>query len=251
MVTVIRPLRVLDACCGAGGATTGYRRVGAHVTGVDDKAQPDYCGDEFIKTDAIRFIRDHGSRFDFIHASWPCQASSALTKGTNRGRDYPQLIPAGRAAMESTGRPWVIENVAGAPIRKDLMLCGEMFGLGVIRHRFFEFGGGAGVVQPTHPIHRGRVSGMRHGEWFEGPYFQVYGTGGGKGSVTEWRDAMGIDWTWNRKSLAEAIPPAYTEFIGRSLRIDRVVRPYRSHALCIHPPTPGGRARCRKTEPKG
>jgi DNA (cytosine-5)-methyltransferase 1 len=107
----------------------------------------------------------------------------------------------------------VIENVAGAPIRRDLVLCGEMFGLSVIRHRFFELGGWT-ADRPEHRKHRGRVAGMRHGEWFTGPYFAVYGDGGGKGSVAQWQEAMGIDWTDVRKEIAEAIPPAYTEFIG-------------------------------------
>jgi hypothetical protein len=95
-----------------------------------------------------------------------------------------------------------------------LMLCGEMFGLAVIRHRIFESPWAYAIEQPRHVKHRGRVAGMRHGEWFEGPYFQVYGEGGGKGTVAQWRQAMSIDWTWNRKSIAEAIPPAYMEYIG-------------------------------------
>ncbi|MEQ4716075.1 hypothetical protein [Nonomuraea sp. B19D2] len=107
----------------------------------------------------------------------------------------------------------MMENVAGAPIRMDLRLCGEMFGLAVIRHRFFEIEGFR-LDQPTHPRHRGRVSGFRHGVWHVGPYFAVYGEGGGKGSVAEWQEAMGIDWTDVRRELAEAIPPAYTRFIG-------------------------------------
>jgi DNA (cytosine-5)-methyltransferase 1 len=112
--------------------------------------------------------------------------------------------------------PFVIENVQGSAVRRDLTLCGEMFGLAVIRHRYFEVEG-LPVVQPAHIKHRGRVAGMRHGEWFTGPYFAVYGDGGGKGSVAQWREAMGIDWTWNRKEIAEAIPPAYTEYVGRQL----------------------------------
>jgi DNA (cytosine-5)-methyltransferase 1 len=118
--------------------------------------------------------------------------------------------------MRATHRPWVIENVAGAPIRKDLTLCGEMFGLSVIRHRFFEIDGFA-VTELSHPTHRGRVSGWRHGEWFDGPYVAVYGKGGGKGTVARWQDAMGIHWTSVRKELAEAIPPAYTGHIGHDL----------------------------------
>jgi DNA (cytosine-5)-methyltransferase 1 len=143
-----------------------------------------------------------------------------LTKGTNKGRVYPQLIPATREALRATGRPYVIENVAGAPIRKDLMLCGETFSLAVIRHRYFEFDDETRPrhpVQPPHLRHRGRVAGMRHGQWFTGPYFAVYGEGGGKGTVAQWQQAMGIDWTDDRKNLAEALPPAYTEYLGMQL----------------------------------
>lgn len=206
--------RLLNICCGVGGCTRGYQLAGWHVTGVDIAPQPDYCGDVFIQGDGIEFLLEHGHEYDFIHASWPCQAGCTLTAGTNQGRLYPQLIPAGREAMLATGRPWVIENVAGAPIRKDLMLCGEMFGLGVIRHRFFETHGW-NPTQPQHLKHRGRVAGMRHGQWFTGPYFAVYGEGGGKGTVAQWQQAMGIDWTDNRKSIAEAIPPAYGLELGR------------------------------------
>ncbi len=209
-------LKLLDACCGVGGATRGYMNSGFHVTGVDINPQPDYCGDIFIQGDAIEYIREYGYQYDFIHVSWPCQAYSTLTKGTNYGLKYPDLIQLGRQVMRESGRPWVIENVAGAPIRKDLMLCGEMFGLGVIRHRFFEISG-VEIPNPIHLRHRGRVAGMRHGVWYQGPYFAVYGEGGGKGTVPEWQTAMGIDWTDNRKSIAEAIPPAYTELIGRNI----------------------------------
>lgn len=209
--------RMLDAYCCAGGATRGYQQAGFHVTGVDIDPQPNYCGDEFVQGDAVEFIREHGHEFDFIHTSPPCQAGCTLTAGTNKGRVYPQLIPATRDALGAVGRPYVIENVAGAPIRKDQMLCGEMFGLGVIRHRFFEFGAGTCRSLIHHPKHRGRVAGMRHGEWFEGPYFAVYGEGGGKGTVAQWQAAMGIDWTDVRKEIAEAIPPAYALHIGRAV----------------------------------
>jgi hypothetical protein len=104
----------------------------------------------------------------------------------------------------------------GAKIRKDVTLCGEMFGLEVLRHRHFELGGWS-MKQPPHVPHRGRVKGWRHGEYFDGPYFAVYGDGGGKGSVAEWQRAMGIDWTSDKVELAEAIPPAYTELIGREM----------------------------------
>lgn len=211
-------LRLLDAYCCAGGATRGYQDAGWHVTGVDIDAQPNYCGDEFVQGDAVAFIREHGREFDAIHTGPPCQDGCTLTAGTNAGRfAYPQLIPATRAALESTGRPWLIENPPGrAPMRRDVMLCGEMFGLKVIRHRNFELGGWT-LDQPPHLPHRGRVAGMRHGRWYTGPYFAVYGAGGGKGTVPEWQDAMGIPWTDQRRELAEAIPPAYTRLLGTAL----------------------------------
>lgn len=91
-------------------------------------------------------------------------------------------------------------------MRVDLTLCGEMFGLRVIRHRNFEAGGGLLLDQPPHVPHRGRVAGYRHGQRYDGHYFQVYGSGGGKGSVPEWQQAMGIHWTDVRREIAEAIP---------------------------------------------
>lgn len=215
-VSSARQLRVLDAFCGAGGASRGYQLAGFHVTGVDIEPQPNYIGDDFHQGDAIEYIDEHGSKFDFVHSSPPCQSSSALTKGTNKGREYPQLIPPTRAALLSTGRPWVIENVSGAPIRRDITLCGEMFGLAVLRHRHFEFGN-ASFPPPVHRAHRGRVAGMRHSVWYEGPYFAVYGEGGGKGSVAQWQQAMDIHWTDVRKEIAEAIPPAFTHWIGTQL----------------------------------
>jgi len=204
--------KLLDLFCGAGGAGRGYMDAGFDVTGVDIEPQPDYPG-AFIQGDAIAFLAAHGHEFDAIHASPPCQASSALTKGTNKGREYLNLIPATRALLALHDVPTVIENVQGSDLRRDLTLCGEMFGLGVIRHRYFEVSGFTAMA-PEHKAHRGRVAGWRHGEWFDGPYFAVYGEGGGKGTVAQWQVAMGIDWTSNRKSIAEAIPPAYTRYIG-------------------------------------
>jgi hypothetical protein len=92
-----------------------------------------------------------------------------------------------------------------------------MFSLGVIRHRNFELGGWT-MPQPPHVKHRGRVRGMRHGQWFDGPYVAAYGDGGGKATIAEMQQAMGIDWTDVREELTEAIPPAYTEHIGRAFQ---------------------------------
>lgn len=209
-------MKLLDLFCGAGGATRGYQQAGFHVTGVDINPQPDYIGDTFHQADALTYLTNHWHQYDAIHASPPCQASTALTKGTNRGRVYVNLIPATRELFNQLPIPTVIENVQGSDLRRDLTLCGEMFGLGVIRHRYFELDGWT-MPPPAHKPHRGRVRGYRHGQWFDGPYVAVYGEGGGKGSVAEWQEAMGIDWTSNRKSIAEAIPPAYTAHIGRHL----------------------------------
>lgn len=193
----------------------GYHRAGFEVVGVDIDPQPDYPF-ELHRADALEYLVDYGLEFDAIHASPPCQASSALTKGTNKGKtDHLDLIPATRSLLALVGRPYVIENVQGADMRRDLTLCGEMFGLGVIRHRYFETSWRA--IQPEHKPHRGRVAGWRHGKFYDGPYVAVYGEGGGKGSVTEWQEAMGIDWTDSRYSIREAIPPTYTEFIGKQL----------------------------------
>lgn len=213
-------MRILDAFCCIGGASAGYRTLGAHVTGVDLVARPEYAGDEFVQGDAVEFIREHGREFDFVHASPPCQGEGAPAKGTNAGRaataEHPRLIRPTREALEAIGRPYVIENVAGSEVRKDVRLCGEMFGLGVIMHRYFELGGWS-MPNPPHPRHRGRVRGWRHGEYFDGPYVAAYGSGGGKATVAEMRAAKGIDWSTDHFALREALPPAYTTFIGRAL----------------------------------
>lgn len=211
---------LLDGYCGAGGAARGYQQAGFRVLGVDVAPQPNYCGDAFVQASALDVIAGYGRHFAAIHTSPPCQASCTLTKG-NRGRagwedGHVDLIPATRAVLELTGRPYVIENVQGAALRRDLTLCGEQFGLGVIRHRYFELGGWT-MPRLAHRPHRGRVAGMRHGVWYQGPYFQVYGEGGGKGTVAQWQAAMGIDWTDVRKEIAEAIPPAYSHHVGTAL----------------------------------
>jgi hypothetical protein len=224
--------RLLDLYCRVGGASEGYKRAGFTVYGVDiepidDYPFPHFWGDALTVIDillaggGITFSNGETlylTDFDAIHASPPCQVETALSKGTNKRllETYPNLIPPTRDRLELTSVPWVIENVQGSKVRRDLTLCGEFFGLEVLRHRYFELGGWS-MAKPAHHKHRGRVAGYRHGEWFTGPYFAVYGDGGGKGTVAEWQRAMGIDWTANRKNIAEAIPPAYAEFIGGGL----------------------------------
>lgn len=208
-------VRILDLFCGVGGASVGYALAGHDVVGVDIEPQPDYPF-EFELRDALYY--PNFESFDVIHASPPCQADCTLTAGTNQGRVYRSLTDTIRNRLLASGKPFIIENPPGrTSLRRDLVLCGEMFSLGVIRHRVFEYRYLYMPGQPVHPPHRGRVSGWRHGEFYPGPYTAVYGNGGGKGTVAQWREAMGIDWTWNRKSIAEAVPPAYTEWIGRWL----------------------------------
>lgn len=207
--------RILDLFCGLGGASVGYHRAGFDVVGVDIKAQPDYPF-AFIEADALGVLSGRSQRdFDAIHASPPCQRDAAITRGTNKHlrEQYPDLYPAVRDLLDATGLPYVIENPAA---RADVVLCGEQFGLGVIRHRNFELGGWA-MSRPAHLKHRGRVRGWRHGTYYDGPYVAAYGNGGGKATVAELREAMGINWSTDRAQLVEAIPPAYTEHIGRAL----------------------------------
>ncbi|EFE67087.1 gp77 [Streptomyces viridosporus ATCC 14672] len=216
--------RLLDLFCCAGGAAVGYARAGFAVDGCDIAPRPNYPfpyhhGDalahlaRLIESGEIR-------RYAFVHASPPCQHGCALTVGTNAsqgwGRAHVDLVGATRTLLDATGLPYVIEQPNGrAEIRKDLTLCGEMFGLGVIRHRNFEAGGWT-TTQPAHRPHRGRVRGWRHGRFYDGPYVAAYGNGGGKPTIPELQHAMGIDWTDVREELTEAIPPAYTEHIGRA-----------------------------------
>lgn len=208
-------MRLLDLYCGVGGCSVGYARAGFEVVGVDNAPQPEYPY-KFHQGDALEFVKEYGHEFDAIHGSPPCQFYSTLTLGEGNKRGHERSIGPARDTILAAGKPVILENVEHAPLRKDLLLCGEMFGLDVIRHRIFEVHG-LRIRNKFHPRHRGRVSGWRHGEWFDGPYKAVYGKGGGKGSIDEWQKAMGIDWTSNHKSLANAIPPAYTEYIGNAL----------------------------------
>ncbi|MFF7305558.1 DNA methylase [Streptomyces albidoflavus] len=222
--------RLLDLFCCAGGAATGYHRAGFDVVGVDIAPRPNYPF-TFVQGDALsvlaNLIATGGiDQFTAVHTSPPCQAGCALTVGTNTsrgwGRPHVDLVTATRTLLDVTGLPYVIEQPNGrAPIRRDLRLCGEMFDLGVIRHRNFELGGWT-APQPAHRPHRGPVRGWRHGVYRDGPYVAAYGAGGGKATVPEMQQAMGITWTDVREELTEAIPPAYTHWIGTALLNTRV-----------------------------
>jgi DNA (cytosine-5)-methyltransferase 1 len=216
-------MRVLDLFCGGGGASVGMMRAGASVTGVDINPQPEHPGFynmlDFRHADVFSLPLSFIRSFDFVWASPPCQAYSyAAARWRNSGKEWPDLVDATRELLLNAGVPLCIENTAGAPIRHDLMLCGEMFGLNVIRHRYFEIEGFQ-VIQPDHKKHRGMVK--------DGFYVTVAGNGGdyaghnfcklnelpGATQLETWQFAMGIDWISNKKTLREAVPPAYSEYI--------------------------------------
>lgn len=229
--------RILDIFCCQGGAGTGYHRAGFDVVGVDIDPQPRYPFD-FSRGDALRKLRDllEGDRvwstnghdrylleeFDAIHASPPCQLYSK-THRINRS-DFPDLIGPTRELLAQTGLPYVIENVMDAEpeLRDPVMLCGEMFGLETYRHRLFETNWG--MTAPEHPPHVAKTTKMGRAP-VEGEYMHVVGNFSG---VDKARAVMGMPWA-NRDGLREAIPPAYTEYVGGrlldvlALRTDRTV----------------------------
>ncbi|MFJ2001631.1 class I SAM-dependent methyltransferase [Streptomyces chartreusis] len=201
--------RLLDLFCCQGGAAKGYADAGFDVTGVDKDPQPRYPY-RFVQADAIAFVLEHGAQFDFIHTSPPCQHDTECQR--IQGNTHPDLIAPTRAALETTGRPWVMENVRGAvpKLRDPVMLCGAMFALETYRHRFFEPGGGFRLDQPGHYAHT--VPQAKMGRPVPpGHYGQYVGNFSG---VDLARRVMGVPWM-NRDGIRECIPPAYAEHIGR------------------------------------
>jgi DNA (cytosine-5)-methyltransferase 1 len=216
----VRP-RLLDLFCCAGGAGMGYHRAGFDVIGVDIKPQPRYPF-AFIQADVMalddRFLRF----FDAIHASPPCQGYTEMRAPGTIGA--PKLIDPLRRKLDATGLPYIIENVDGArwDMKNPVTLCGSMFGLSaqahdLLRHRLFE---------ASFPL---RAPECRHSDR---PVIGVYGgharrrsaKHGGRGTRDIWEgghkaaasEAMGIDWM-TLAELSEAIPPAYTEFLGKQM----------------------------------
>ena len=211
-------MRLLDLFCGAGGAAVGYNRAGFDdITGVDIKPMPRYPF-EFVQGDALEYVIEHGHEFDVIHASPPCQAFTKLRFIS--GKNYPDMVAPTRELLKKIGKLFVIENVRGAPLNGTLMLCGTMFDLRVIRHRYFESNPPLGFA-PYSCNHWGTVSG--NSSWTERgrttPNLKDWDfitVTGNDYLVADGRVAMGIDWMI-KKELSEAIPPAYTEFIGRRI----------------------------------
>lgn len=208
---------LLDLFCCAGGAGAGYASAGFKVVGVDIEPQPRYPF-AFIQADVMalddRFLRF----FDAIHASPPCQRYSDLAKRNGNAEDHPDLVGPIRDRLRATRRPYVIENVEGAPLLNPVKLCGTMFpGLRVQRHRMFE--SNIHLMAPqcgAHPLVYTRDKRKAHyGKLNEMTAF-VQVTGGGNCSKAAAADAMGIDWM-TKDELNEAIPPKYTHFIGQQL----------------------------------
>lgn len=202
-------MRILDLFCCQGGAGAGYARAGFDVVGVDIAPQPRYPF-AFIQHDCLTLDRRFIASFDAIHASPPCQAHTLCQRIQKNG--HPDLIEATRSMLESSGLPWIMENVEGAPLRDPVLLCGSMFpGLRVYRHRLFE--SNFPLTAPPHPPHVAplRKMGRRPAE---GDFMHVVGNFSG---VEQAKSAMGgVDWM-NRDGLRESIPPAYTEHLGRQL----------------------------------
>jgi DNA (cytosine-5)-methyltransferase 1 len=202
-------MRVADICCCQGGAAAGYAALGWDVTGVDINPQPRFPW-RFVQADAVSFIRAHGREFGFIHISPPCQAYSDCQRIMDR--EHPSLIEPARRALEESGVPYVIENVGGAveELRNPVMLCGQMFGVPrTYRHRYFE-AGGWDLPQPEHPEHTARQAKMGRAP-AGGEFIHAVGNFSGVQII---RDAWNVPWM-NRDGIREAIPPVYSEWIGR------------------------------------
>lgn len=217
-------MRLLDLFCGAGGAALGFFRAGfTDIIGVDIVDQPNYpfrreMGDalEVLEAYTPESIR---LEFDAIHASCPCQGyvqwNNLNAERYGSRVEHPLLIEPVREHLERLGLPYVLENVVGAPLRNPLMLCGSMFGLGVRRHRLFESNvmlmGQKGCQHTREEIAvYGKLDGRRIWTRADGSEVRAAKT------LEQAQAAMGIDWmTWDE--LREAIPPAYTEYVGRQL----------------------------------
>ena len=210
-------MKLLDLFCKAGGASMGYHRAGFEVTGVDIEPQKNYPF-EFVQSDALSLDLDFLKQFDVIHASPPCQGY--IQRNKNRETKHPRLIEPLRNILIQNKRLFIIENVVGAPLHNPIMLCGTMFGLKILRHRLFEVWPNPIYFPPATCNHSGTVA--------AGDFAAVYAFGGkghrrGKGKRDPksapgpaWQEAMGIDWM-SQSELTQAIPPAYTEWIGKYL----------------------------------
>lgn len=199
----------------------GYYRAGFEIVGVDIKPQP-YYPFTFIKADALD-IRLDG--FDAYHASPPCQGYSSHTNDNSKwvhyhqGKQTPRLIIPMRDKLTATMKPFVIENIPDAfvELRAVILLCGSMFGLAVNRHRLFETN--FPILSPGHGKCQGRLKkyAARNSLDYDSRIMSVTGKGRNAGCLEVWQDLMGITWPMRQTDIVEAIPPAYTEYIGQCL----------------------------------
>lgn len=205
--------QLLDLFCGAGGATRGYMQAGFEVTGVDLMPQRHYVGDHLVMGDALEYAARYGHTYDAIHASPPCQKWSAYRRrGDGVGEGYLDLIGPTRDLLWRLDKPSVIENIEGAPLQHPLNLCGSMFDLDVRRHRWFE--ASFPIAAPTcrHEIWTRRFPPSTNRTNLR---FTVE-VGVRRIPIDIQRAAMGIDWM-SREELSQAIPPAYTQYVGQHL----------------------------------
>lgn len=198
---------MLDLYSCAGGAGKGYADAGFEVVGVDIEPQPRYPFEHHV-ADALEFLVGHWREFDAIHASPPCQSYTPLG-ALHRHIEYPDLLTVTRESLEATDLPYIIENVMAAPMRADAVLCGGIFGLRTYRHRQFE--SNVGITAPPHPRHVIRTATKRRRElWDQGWHVSVTGD---VGTYVGPPAALGIDWM-SGNELCQAIPPAYTQWLG-------------------------------------
>jgi DNA (cytosine-5)-methyltransferase 1 len=212
-------VKLLDLFSGAGGAAVGYCAAGFEVVGVDRVMQRRYPY-QFVRADVFHMIGFDSflQPFSAVHASPPCQAYSTAT-ADKTGRD--RLISQVRDRLTELGMPYVIENVAGArtELVNPLRLCGSAFGLDLRRHRYFETNWPCVGTPCNHDWQLPRFRSLDMSRVRQGRLATVVGVHGKmnySGEATLRRQAMGIDWMTDQE-LVEAIPPPYTEFIGRQL----------------------------------
>lgn len=206
--------RLLDLFSGAGGATRGYQQAGFEVTGVDLRLQRHYPGEHVVQAEALEYLAEHGHEFQAVHASPPCQAWSAYRRrGDGVGAGYPDLIGPVRDALLDLGRPFAIENVEGAPLLNPTLLCGSMFRLDVRRHRGFETSFPLPRQACEHHLQTPRFPHATNRTNLR----KTVEVGARRIPTHIQRAAMGIDWM-SREELSQAVPPAYTHYVGTYMR---------------------------------
>jgi DNA (cytosine-5)-methyltransferase 1 len=196
--------RMLDSFCHAGGAAKGYHDAGFEVTGVDIEPMPHYPY-EFIQADALDVLADSAflAQFDAIHASPPCQTFARVTAWRGDRDDHPDLLTPTLTLLAGVSQPWIVENVPEAAplLRADYTLCGTHFELPVRRHRIFQAGNWTPPFELLTPC-----------QCYRNPRLLPFMHKGERA----YADAMGCTWM-TKEEGRQAIPPAYTEHIGRQL----------------------------------